>query len=74
MSYLRGEKMNKIMNQLHDMYEHVSYSEDEDITKFDGLMEVLDIIFTIIDNTNSRLVVDCGLAIKRIKNIMEGEK
>lgn len=74
MSYLRGEKMDKIMNQLWDMYENVSYSEDEDITKYDDLMERLDTIFTIINNTNSRLVVDCGLAIKRIKNIMEGEK
>ena len=66
--------MDKIMNQLWDMYENVSYSEDEDITKYDDLMERLDTIFTIINNTNSRLVVDCGLAIKRIKNIMEGEK
>ena len=74
MSYLRGEKMDEIMNQLWDMYENVAYSEDEDITKYDDLMERLDTIFTIINNTNSRLVVDCGLAIKRIKNIMEGEK
>ena len=74
MSYLRGEKMDKIMNQLWDMYENVAYSEDEDITKYDDLMERLDTIFTILNNTNSRLVVDCGLAIKRIKNIMEGEE
>ena len=66
--------MDKIMDQLHDMYEHVSYSEDEDITKYDGLMELFDTIFTIIDNTNSRLAVDCCLAIKRIKKLMEGEE
>lgn len=55
-----------------EMCDDVTISEDEDIKKYDDLMEKIDIIFDIIEATSTVSTIDCKMAIKRMKNILKG--